>query len=45
VNLFPGTKSSIENATYSGKYLMTIGINPDVHEERTSVLIGVQEVK
>ncbi len=45
VNLFPGTKSSIENATYSGKYLMTIGINPDVHEGRASVLIGVRGVK
>ncbi|MDB5141313.1 MAG: rafA [Mucilaginibacter sp.] len=45
VNLFPGTKSSIENATYSGKFLMTVGINPDVHEGRMSVLIGVQEVK
>ncbi|HEY4198009.1 MAG TPA: alpha-galactosidase, partial [Mucilaginibacter sp.] len=44
VNLFPGTKSSIENATYSGKYLMTVGINPDVHEGRASVLIGVKEI-
>lgn len=45
VNLFPGTKSNITNATYSGKFLMTIGINPDVHAGRASVLIGVQEVK
>jgi alpha-galactosidase len=45
VNLLPGTKSSIANATYTGKFLMTIGINPDVHEGRTSVLIGVQEKK
>lgn len=45
VNLFPGTKSNIDNATYSGKFLMTVGINPQVREGRTSVLIGVQEVK
>ena len=45
VNLFPGTKSTIEEATYTGKYLMTVGINPDVREGRTSVMIGVQEVK
>jgi alpha-galactosidase len=45
VNLFPGTKSDITNATYSGKFLMTIGINPDVNAGRASVLIGVQEVK
>ena len=45
VNLFPGTKSSIVDAVYSGNYLMTVGVNPDVREGRTSVLIGVQEVK
>jgi alpha-galactosidase len=45
VNLYPGTKSSIPNATYSGKFLMTVGVNPDVREGRTSVLIGVREQK
>ena len=45
VSLYPGTKSAIADATYSGKFLMTVGINPDVHGERTSVLIGVREVK
>ena len=45
LNLFPGTKSSIADATYTGKYLMTVGINPDVREGRTSVLVGVNEMK
>jgi alpha-galactosidase len=45
VNLFPGTKSTIANVFYDGKFLMTVGINPDVNSERTSVLIGVREVK
>jgi len=45
VNLFPGTQSSITGATYTGKYLMTVGINPDVREGRMSVLVGVNEVK
>jgi len=45
VNLFPGTKSSIPNATYSGRFLMAVGINPDVRDGRTSVLIAVQEKK
>jgi alpha-galactosidase len=45
VNLFPGTKSPIAETTYSGKYLMTVGINPDVREWRTSVLLGINEVK
>jgi len=44
-NLFPGAQSSIANATYSGKFLMTVGINPDVREGRTSVLVGVRELK
>jgi len=45
VNLFPGAQSSIPNAAYSGKFLMTVGINPDVNEGRTSVLIGLKEQK
>jgi alpha-galactosidase len=45
VNLLPGTKSTIAEATYSGKYLMTVGINPDVREGRASVLLGLQEAK
>lgn len=45
VNLYPGTISNITNATYSGKYLMTVGVNPEVRDSRPSVLIGVQEMK
>lgn len=45
VNLFPGTKSTIQDATYTGEFLMTVGINPDVRDGRTSVLIAVREQK
>ncbi|HTH83682.1 MAG TPA: alpha-galactosidase [Mucilaginibacter sp.] len=45
VNLMPGVKSSFTNATYSGKFLMTVGINPVVTDKRTSVVIAVEEVK
>jgi len=45
VNLYPGTKSTVPNTTYTGKFLMTVGINPDVREGRESVLIGVVEKK
>jgi alpha-galactosidase len=45
VNLYPGAKSEFERASFTGKYLMTIGINPQVHQGRTSVLIGIKEVK
>jgi alpha-galactosidase len=42
INLYPGEKSTIEEATYSGIFLMNVGINPDVREGRTSVLIGLK---
>jgi alpha-galactosidase len=45
VNLYPGNGSSVANATCTGKFLMTVGVNPDVNAGRTSVLIGVQEKK
>jgi alpha-galactosidase len=42
VNLFPGTKSTIATATYTGNFLMTVGINPDVRQGRTSVILAVE---
>ncbi|MDB5016609.1 MAG: rafA [Mucilaginibacter sp.] len=45
VNLYPGNRSTIVNAVYSGQFLMTVGINPDVRESRTSVLIAVNGAK
>jgi len=45
VNIMPGARSTITPATYSGKFLMTVGVNPDVKSWRTSVLIAVKEVK
>ena len=46
INLYPGTVSSIAATTvYSGDFLMTAGINPDVSLYRTSVLLEVNEVQ
>jgi alpha-galactosidase len=45
VNVMPGARSTIKPSTYSGKFLMTVGVNPDVKSWRTSVLIAVKEVK
>jgi alpha-galactosidase len=46
INLYPDTRSSLpQNAIYSGNYLMTIGINPDVRDRRMSVVLEVKEVK
>jgi alpha-galactosidase len=47
LNVYPGTKSSINNATatYSGNYLMTVGFNPNVDARRASVVLEVAEAK
>ena len=45
VNLFPGTKSSINPATvYSGDFLTTVGLNPVVNSSRTSVVLKLISV-
>jgi alpha-galactosidase len=45
INLFPGNRSSVKDGVYSGDFLMTVGINPEVHEGRTSVVMAIEEVK
>ncbi len=45
INLYPGTKSGIKEGTYSGDFLMTVGINPEVHDDRASVVLSVEERK
>jgi len=46
INLYPGTTPAIENGKiYSGDFLMTIGINPEVNSNRTSVVVQLNEVK
>jgi len=35
----------INKVVYTGRFLMTVGVNPDVRDGRTSVLIGVKEQK
>ena len=42
INLYPGVRSTVNsNIYYSGEYLMTIGFNPDMNAERTSVLLEI----
>ena len=43
INLYLGTKSGIKEGTYSGDFLMTVGINPEVHDDRASVVLSVEE--
>ncbi len=46
VNMMPGQRSSIPGGTYSGKFLMTVGINPAVSAgDRASVIISIEEKK
>ncbi len=45
INLYPGTSSSINNKqVYSGEFLMKIGINPDLHKDRTSVILEIKAI-
>ena len=40
LNVYPGTKSTLEDGkTYSGSFLMNVGLNPDVNARRTSVVL------
>jgi len=42
VNLYPGTTSPIDSQrSYSGDFLMTVGINPEADAGRTSVVLKV----
>jgi len=45
INLYPGTQSTIDGQEYSGDFLMTIGIDPIVSTNKTSVVIQLSEVK
>jgi len=46
INLYPGSSSSLEaGKVYSGDFLMKVGINPDVHAGRASVVLALNEEK
>lgn len=46
INLYPGTKSTLNtDLIYTGDYLMSVGINPDVNARRTSVVLEITEVR
>ncbi len=44
LNLYPGKKSTIDpDHIYTGELLMNAGINPDVNQNRTSVVLEIAE--
>ena len=45
INLSPGTNSSVNTETLTGNFLMTVGINPNVNEYHTSVVLELNEIK
>lgn len=46
INIYPGTHSALlPNSTYSGDYLMTIGFNPGINSNRTSIVLEIAEVR
>jgi alpha-galactosidase len=46
INLYPNTSSTLRSdQVYSGDFLMKVGMNPQVNERRTSVVLEVIEVE
>jgi alpha-galactosidase len=46
INLYPESRSRWTNPqSFSGEYLMKIGVNPDVNTRRTSVILEITEEK
>ena len=42
INVYPGTQSTINSTTsYSGDFLMNVGINPNIDLQRTSVVLEI----
>ncbi|MDN5285822.1 MAG: alpha-galactosidase [Mucilaginibacter sp.] len=46
INLYPGSNSALGNdQTFTGDFLMTVGVNPHVDNHRSSVVLQLDEVK
>jgi alpha-galactosidase len=46
INLYPKTVKTINSTkVYSGDFLMKVGINPEINQKRTSVILEVNEAK
>lgn len=46
INIFPGSRAVIdEKQKYSGDFLMKVGINPHVSQNRNSVVLEINEIK
>lgn len=46
INLYPDSKSVLnDKQIYSGEFLMTIGFNPVVQKNRSSVILTIDEIQ
>ena len=46
LNLYADIKTTLNTeGVYTGEYLMTVGFNPDITSQRTSVILEINEVK
>ena len=46
LNIYPGTKTNLnQSLVYSGDFLMNVGFNPRVSQNRSSVVLQIDEVK
>jgi len=41
INIYPDKKAAVETVTYSGDFLMQVGINPNVNSSNTSVVLKI----
>jgi alpha-galactosidase len=44
INLYPGKLSTFTAAVYTGDFLMRIGVNPDINNTRTSVVLAIEQI-
>ncbi|KGO94998.1 alpha-galactosidase [Flavobacterium subsaxonicum] len=44
INVYPGKKTSVTTAVFSGDFLMQVGINPNVNTTNTSVVLKITRV-
>lgn len=45
INVYPGAQPAVATTTYSGDFLMRVGINPNVNTKNTSVVLKITQVK
>lgn len=44
INIYPGTQPVLSETEYSGDFLMKVGLNPNVNQTHTSVVLKVTQV-